>query len=357
MIRSHVTWFSRMSGAILFVLFAVNPLQAAENIPPILLQTPDLPLSELIDRELEALYNSTESITLSGLGAIAPWKDARVMMKALRNSVENIQVQGVNRNLYLQGLYSSTPTNNTTPEREIVVDHFTIYCAESANNERINYPGKCQFDPRLQHADIKLTTVLSGSRYENERRNAARLFIDNVIAPFPSEKLSMPSATKPEQIASPQSRKGIAESLANEAVLSVAREPFAEMFAKRNSIAELNNRSLMEIMEKEAGQRFLNEAWQAEMREAIRVAKADKKPQEAILYELAVMEAYRTWLEYERYRQTERIEALLAATLAFNQRQGLQASGVVQTAQSQGTSTSAPAGDGTSSSDYDPGVD
>jgi hypothetical protein len=320
--------------------------------------TPSFEDSTIINSELDKIYNMSDTANVAAVGAIPLWTGARVVMSTLRNKTMTIQIEDINRGAYQQGLYDPDISKSVSPAKELVTNHFALYGADSASNERANY--KCQEDIVLQHADIKLSTLLSGFRYDDSgrREDAARLFLNNVIEPFPSDKLSVQTAINAESIGNLQSREDVAKALAAQALLSVAREPFAEMIAKRSLIGGGVNKSFMEIMEKEAAQRFLNDAWQKEMQQNITRAKADNKPEKAALYEVALMEAYRNWMEYERYRQAERIEALLAATLAFNYRQAAANAEVLkQTTQSIDSSSSSTSSSSSDANSYSPDVD
>lgn len=279
--------------------------------------------STVIADELGKIYTK-DTVELPGVGTVALWADARTIMSAIRNKINVIQIEGINRGLYQQGLYNDDPAKSVTPAKELATMHLFSYCAKSASNENENY--SCRQEPTLQHADIKLSTLLSGFRYGYDdelkvnREDTARIVANNIVEPFPSDKLSAITAISKANVSDLQARDDIAKALAAQALLSVAREPFAEMIAKRSVVSAINQ-SPMEIMEKEAAMRFLNKVWQKEMSLNITNAKNNKKPEQAVLYEIALMNAYQNWLEYERYRQMERVEALLAATLALNYRQ------------------------------------
>ena len=97
--------------------------------------------------------------------------------------------------------------------------------------------------------------------------------------------------------------------MAYQAALSTARNSLNEMFGNRLPVLVNSETvaSVIQIMEQEAGRRFKNAEWFQEV---------TKSSGEALLRELVHISAYNNWMEYQRYRQNERIETLLAVSLA-----------------------------------------
>ena len=60
-------------------------------------------------------------------------------------------------------------------------------------------------------------------------------------------------------------------------------------------------------MEQEATNRFENSDWHTTI---------DNANQEVLLKEMVKMEAFKIWMEYHKYKQNERIEALLATMIS-----------------------------------------
>lgn len=283
-----------------------------------LLKMPDLPASQMVQSEVAKIYDPSSTQTIGPLTTIAPWADANALMVALRNKMLSLEVNALNNALYLEGYGKDTPSD------VIITTHLTGYCARSSTNEQ-KLAGGCPSDPLMQNADIKISTILSGFRYDEggARETAAKMVMNNLIQPIPTpgyldenNQLVKDALTKPDQ------RKQLAEALTEQAMLSTARYSLAEMVAKRTSVSTSKGAvSMMEILEKEAAQRFLNTVWQNNMAALKNKALSDNKPEQAVLYEIAMMDAFRNWMEYERYRQTERVEALLAALLSLQYKQ------------------------------------
>lgn len=93
-----------------------------------------------------------------------------------------------------------------------------------------------------------------------------------------------------------------------QALLSLPNYSLLNMYAMRNPNQE-SGESAMSLMEREAAWRYTNPLWFQELA---------KTPAEGLLRENAHMQAYALMMDYNRYRQLERIEALLAGLLSVN---------------------------------------
>lgn len=232
-----------------------------------------------------------------------------------RNKVEETQNSGINAGLYLEGLPTSKDTDGIEQFDPMFImhNHFESkdakFCDAASVNEGSNFA--CQSDQLLAHGDIKISTLLSGPLLDEARAAAAKWFIQNLIDPSPNTTLKDPAKVK-EYYNDPSKQGELVKALAQQAILSVARQPFAEMVAKRSMSPA--GMSVMQKMEQEATQKYLNADWQKAQADGYKAAITKKSGLEP-LYDIAVFEAYRTWLEVERYKQGERIEALLAAML------------------------------------------
>lgn len=321
----------------IFLLNTVTNIAIAAEV----LGTGTIPPSEMVNKELELIYQSgADSITIGGTD-IAPWTEAKVLMKANRDAKLDLELKAMNYSLYLQGLERDKDgiSLKNTPQAEIVANHITKggYCASSSTSEA---RFQCQTDALLQHGDINAASLLSGFRYDNAREIAARLFINNLVNPFPTEELLDPKVL--QDPTSAVNSKIIAEALAEQAVLSTAREALASVFAKRKPVDGIQGSdSFMQIMEREASKDFLNAAWQAQMKKLYVEAIAKGKPEVAILYQNAMREAYTTFLLYQTYREIEESKVLMAALLAITERQQKAATAVVRSATS-GANISTP---------------
>lgn len=332
-------------GIALLSLLGNQWVLAAPSDSSIVLQSgTKLSPSQLVDKELERIYNSSESVQLSpgtlGGGTIEPWKEAKILMRANRDSKLDLEIKALNYSLYLQGI------GDGTPENEVFTNHFDGYCASSSTNESSGQTFTCQSDPTLQYGDINAGSLVSGFRYEPERETAAKLFINNLVNPFPSGATSNPLIFSKEKLVDPNNRKLIAQALADQAVLSTSRNALSSVFARRRPIEELGGKSFMEIMEKEAVKDFLNDAWQQQMKKNYEAAMKAGKQELAMRYDQAIRDAYRNFLLYQMYREMEQNNVLMASMLTILQQQGKAAASVVSSASSQGGAAATAAGTG-----------
>jgi len=141
---------------------------------------------------------------------------------------------------------------------------------------------------------------------------AAQDFIRKMGNPYPTSKYA-DSINANSFMNSTPDTKAYAKYMANQAVLTVALNSFNNSYAMRipgsDVAANPSGSSIMSIIEQEATRRFADPAqtWFA--------ALAGYNELQT-LQEIAAMEAFRLWMDFQQYKQNERIEALLAATLA-----------------------------------------
>lgn len=101
-------------------------------------------------------------------------------------------------------------------------------------------------------------------------------------------------------------RDKIADRLIEQSLMSVAANSLGEMAARR-VVDPSTNKSFAQILRDEGGRRFADEEW---------YKNVGISSQEALLREIAQMDAYRTMLQYQQYRLQEQNASLLAAMLS-----------------------------------------
>ncbi len=117
--------------------------------------------------------------------------------------------------------------------------------------------------------------------------------------------------------------------MGNQALLSVARYALDEMFGMRLSGNYLNNpgsgtansNSIMQIMENEATRRFGDTNYSGSSTSFLGSTSTTETD---MIRDMAAMQAFQLWMEYQSYRQNERIAALLSAILANSAYQNMQ---------------------------------
>ena len=195
------------------------------------------------------------------------------------------------------------------PKGYFLQKHDNTFCSPQVDS-------KCQLgSPLYTYGDIKVNVLLDNLYQEREKIDLATEIIRNIINPFPSNiALEMLEATEKER-KDPKNQAALAETYASQARLGVARNTFHNMFFNRLPLDSLSDQkpstkekfSVISIMEKQAKKRFENPEWY----EFIQKSDLEKS-----VKEMVEMESFRIWLDYQKYRQNERIEALLATLVA-----------------------------------------
>lgn len=229
----------------------------------------------------------------------------------------------------------------------MVQRHFNAYCAGAET-------GNCPSDPLLQNGDIKISSILSGTAYDGAsgpRTQAAQDFLTNLFVP-PSGSLvanfaSDLTAAKVKALDAnvvtndPKLLQKYTQALSDEAVLSAARQSFAEMISRRTiSNSAAGSVSEMQVMEAEAIKRFMSAGW-------VQMVKNPTTTAAQLQQETVAMQAYQSWMAYQQFRQLERIEALLATLIVQNARTSKALAASIPTAPSGASISSAATGTGT----------
>lgn len=202
------------------------------------------------------------------------------------------------------------------PFNNFIENHKNYFCSPSSDIEKTFGTQACSNNTMAQeHADIKTSSLLEPSIYDQSQQILAEEVIRNLTLPFASDNLK---DTISNGIPKSSDKSYVAKTLAKQAAVTVARNSLNEIYGSRlpeNSITPIS--SIMSIMEQEAGRRFKNSDW---------YDAVSQSSSEALLRELAHMEAYKLWMDYNRYRQSERMEALLAVLVSQTVDQGSQLS-------------------------------
>lgn len=198
--------------------------------------------------------------------------------------------------------------------KAMVARHFDRYCAGAET-------GNCPSDPLLQYGDVKMTSILAGTAYDGPRTQAAQDYLTNLFVPPNTPLVANFSGDLKDGkldvatvVNDPQLLKKYTQALSDEAVLSAARQSFAQMMARRTvSSSEAGSISEMQLMEAEAIKRFMSANW-------VQMIKKPSTTSLQLEQEMVAMQAYQNWMAYQQFRQLERIEALLATLIVQNAR-------------------------------------
>lgn len=315
----------RISGHLGVVLFVVSVMGilygwVAYAVDPV----PELTDSPTIDKDVDTVNDvATSGSPLTkppapGLGGLtqAPAFTgfATQFMQQLGESIQSLINSSTKSAFYGVG--------ETDAAKAMAYQHFKYYCTGAETGE------DCASDPLLKNGDIKVTSIMFGAAYDGAggpRTRAANDYLTNLFVPstgplvpnfneyLKDGKLDVAIVT-----GDPKLLAKYTQALSDETLLSIPRQSFAEMMARRTVPgSDAGGVSEMQLMEAEAIKRFMSAAW-------IQTIKNPVTPAIQIQQEMALMQAYQNWMAYQQYRQLERIEALLAGLIVQNARTGQQ---------------------------------
>lgn len=255
---------------------------------------------------------------------------AQILEGALNQYLMPFEVQQIGNAVYNVGQnYGALgqELTSSTPQMDFVSKHITGYCSPNISLEKQffqctskaseigNDTVSAQF---LEMGDIRASVLLEPSLYTPILALTAQNFIRNITMPFPSLTFANYISNPTTFAKNTSQRTGFANHLAGNALLSVARYALDEMYGMRipgstiggtASSGAAAGQSIMQVMENEATRRFTDPNYVAFLTNT-------STDQTALLREIAAMHAFGLWMDYQNYKQNERIAALLSATLA-----------------------------------------
>lgn len=253
---------------------------------------------------------------------------AQTLETKLNSYLMPMEVQQIGNSVYNVGTnYGALgeEITSSTPQMDFVSKHISGYCSPnisveaqylsctgqvaSLNNDAVS----AQF---LEMGDIRTSVLLEPSLYTPVIDIAARNFIRNITMPFPTQIYSN-YISNGKKFANNDTRKAYANYLASQALLGVARYAMDEMYGMRvagsvmgASDDKAKAQSILGVMENEASRRFTDPAY------ATFLADTQNTDQTAMVRDIAAMQAFQLWMNYQSYKQNERIAMLLSAILA-----------------------------------------
>lgn len=240
---------------------------------------------------------------------------AGVVESTLNNKLLPKELTDINWGLY------ATPR----PDEQIKGDainnflenHKAFFCSPSSDVEKVLGTPLCLANTTArEHADLKVSSLLEPSIYDQSQKVLAEEVIRTLTTPFPNGNLKDMVSNG---LAKASDKTYVAKIMSKHAMIHVARNSLNEIYGSR--LAEVTPTvppkaaSIMSIMEEESGRRFKNKDW---------YDAVSQSSHEALLRELVHMESFRLWMDYYRYRQNERMEALLAVLAAQSADQSIQ---------------------------------
>lgn len=253
----------------------------------------------------------------------------------LENSIDTFlmpfEVQQVGNSVYNVGInYGPSGQQNTTstPQVDFVTQHASVYCSPNISVEKTGFScngqaGNLNNDTTsaqlLEMGDIRTSVLLEPTMYTQSIYYAAQNFIRNITMPFPVSTYANYISNPAMFNKNTSQMKNYANNMAAQALLGVARYAMDEMYGMRVNGSEMglgNNQavasqSIMSMMQNEATRRFQDPNY-------VTFITGQSTTANQLLADMAAMHAFSLWMDYQSYRQNERIAALLAAILSNN---------------------------------------
>lgn len=256
-------------------------------------------------------------------GFLASGATAGALEAKINDFLLTKSVQDFGYSIYQQGrTYGSQQESvSSTPQLNFVNKHKNAYCspnitAEATGALQCKAPqGVSPADAKyLELGDINFSTVADPTVYTQLTDLTAQNLIRNIISPFPDPKIAASIANN-SFMSDGTKKKEYADYMAGQAILGVALYSMNEIYGARVPGSSFGlsggaaNASWMSTLQSQATQRY-------EKPDFAQYLADPATTQLMVLKELAAMEAFRLWFDYQRYLQAERMEALLAAALA-----------------------------------------
>lgn len=274
---------------------------------------------------ISSVYAANSYDTAFTNGTIAKSLDNAISAYLISKSVQDFGFS-----IYQQGrsFDSGQEFVSSSPDQDFVNRHSTAYCSPNIAAEVTGFgckAKKAEEMPYLELGDINFATLLDPIHYSSDLFSlAAQNLIRTIVSPFPPSTYKTNVADPNFLVGGGSKKTAFANYLAGQAVVGVALYSFNTMYEMRvlgKNLGLTNNAqdpnspggfSLLDIIEKESTRRF-------EGTDSPTFASFLNDPatdQTKLLKEMAAMEAFRLWMDYQRFRQMERVESLLAASLS-----------------------------------------
>lgn len=255
---------------------------------------------------------------------------AQVLEDSINKFMMPLEVQQIGNAVYNVGIVYGAlgqEITSSNPQYDFVSKHQSGYCSPNISVEKdgfqcVSQSGNLNNDATsaqfLEMGDIRTSVLLEPIVYTDVLSYAAQNYIRNITLPFPSASFANYISNPSTFSKNSTQRTAYANFMANQALLSVARYALDEMYSMRVSGTTMgasgnaaSNQSILSIMETESSRRFSDPNYVAFLKDPTTL-------QVDFLREIAAMQAFDLWMQYQNYRQNERIAALLAASLSLN---------------------------------------
>lgn len=263
-------------------------------------------------------------------GFLSSGSKASTLESKINNFLLSKTIQDFGYSIYQQGRsygpsspggIGATEQVTSTPQIGFVSKHVSGYCSQGIQAELVGMACKAQnvddpAAPYLAMGDVNYAAVIDPTLYSGLADLTAQNLIRNIVSPFPDPTIR-DNVMSPGFLEDGGKKTAYANYMAGQAVLGVALNSFNKIYGDRvpGSSLGLGNTdpaqstSLMQLIQQQSTQRYEQTAWAQYL--------ADPGTNElAVLKEIAAMQAFSLWMDYQRYMQMERIESLLAAAVS-----------------------------------------
>ena len=190
----------------------------------------------------------------------------------------------------------------TSPQQQFINDFSRISCNKQYES---NLPECADSLQELSpYAHLRPSNIFDILKYNEQQLNIAKTVARTIIDPFPDDQLNT-ILSDPQQAKDSEKQKTMANLIASQAGLTLAQNSLHEIMAKRYSSDQKN--SVMQMIYDESFRRLIDPKW---------ITDTAKLSTDGLLLELLQVEAFKLWVDYYRFTQNERIEALLAALVS-----------------------------------------
>jgi hypothetical protein len=189
------------------------------------------------------------------------------------------------------------------PQEQFMADFSRMSC----NSQHESNLPECgnQLQELSPYAHLRATNIFDPLKYDQRQSSIAKTVTRTITDPFPDNKLNT-LLSDPGQAKEADNQKTMANIIAARAGITLAQNTFNEIMSKRHPDSSGNN-SIIKTIYDESHRRVIDPTW---------IDNTSKLSTESLLLELLQIEAFKLWMDYYKFTQNERIEALLAALVA-----------------------------------------
>ncbi len=245
-----------------------------------------------------------------------PFQNATQANSGVAAALEGAITKFLNIN-ELQSLgYSMYAEGVSNPVQTQVQNHITSYCSAQIPTEAQAFGCKVSGQngevlPQ-ELGDVKASVLLDSTTLTPDAATTAQVYIKTLLMANASSKYKDMISNTETFGKNGNLQAQYAKFLGNVALLGLSVYSMENMYSMRSTGAALgatggSSESMLSVMEKEASQRYMDPNY---VKNFIMDPNID---QTALLRDMAMMQSFSIWMQYQSYRQNERIEALLAA--------------------------------------------